>query len=82
MVHNHGPYEGDGLDCREYRQPDGSLIGQCLQIEQAWREHVATRPLTGSLLWPPAGDVASFSESRQSPRFPTAPFARVADPES
>lgn len=30
-VHNHGPEEGPGLSCRENRQPDGSLKGQCLR---------------------------------------------------
>lgn len=29
-VHNHGPDEGPGLQCRETRQPDGRLRGQCM----------------------------------------------------
>ena len=29
-VHNHGPEEGAGLSCREYRTGDGGLEGECL----------------------------------------------------
>jgi hypothetical protein len=29
-VHNHGTEDGPGLACRETRQPDGSLKGECL----------------------------------------------------
>jgi len=30
MVHNHGPEEGEGLDCPETQRLDGSLKGACL----------------------------------------------------
>lgn len=30
MVHNHGPSEGRGLDCGEYRTAHGTLRGHCL----------------------------------------------------
>lgn len=29
-VHNHGPEDGEGLNCNELRLPDGSLRGACL----------------------------------------------------
>lgn len=31
-VHNHGPYEGEGLDCNETRLSDGSLRGACMKL--------------------------------------------------
>lgn len=33
-VHNHGPYEGEGLDCNETLLSDGSLKGKCLLGEE------------------------------------------------
>ncbi|WPJ30593.1 hypothetical protein [Streptomyces phage Psst1] len=32
-VHNHGPEEGAGLSCNEFRLPDGSLRGACLMSD-------------------------------------------------
>lgn len=32
MVHNHGPDEGDGLDCPERRLSDGTLRGKCMDV--------------------------------------------------
>lgn len=42
-VHNHGPAEGKGLECREYRTPEGYLRGACLddaELEKAQAGYV------------------------------------------
>lgn len=33
-VHNHGPEEGSGLNCREFTQTNGKLMGDCLAHEE------------------------------------------------
>lgn len=31
LVHNHGPWDGPGTDCREHRLPSGALRGACME---------------------------------------------------
>lgn len=35
LVHDHGPEEDDGLDCREERMPDGSIKGVCVREDSS-----------------------------------------------
>ena len=34
-VHNHGPHDGPGLECREYGRKDGTLVGACILRQRA-----------------------------------------------
>lgn len=61
VVHNHGPEEGRGLYCPEYRGPDGKLEGECIQMDRAWSEYHDRRLVPSAIkptLWPPPGTLA------------------------
>lgn len=69
MIHNHGPREGEGLECPELRLLDGSVKGSCLVTVQdifetfTERQKDALYELVGVLTQPTQSVVSAVIQS-------------------